>query len=62
MALTLLENYFKVEIKADKVEFGADSPYWQLNAGTKELVLNLLAHGYQFDGNLYVANALCFLL
>ena len=39
-ALTLLENYFVVEIKDDKVEFGADSPYWQLNAGTKELVLN----------------------
>ena len=58
-ALTLLENYFVVEIKDDKVEFGADSPYWQLNAGTKELVLNLLAHGYQFYGNLYVANALC---
>lgn len=59
VALTLLENYFKVEIKADKVEFGADSPYWQLNAGTKELVLNLLAHGYKFYGETNLASVLC---
>lgn len=59
VALTLLENYFKVEIKADKVEFGADSPYWQLNAGTKELVLNLLAHGYKFYGETSLASVLC---
>ena len=58
-ALTLLENYFVVEIKDDKVEFRADSPYWQLNAGTKELVLNLLAHGYKFYGETSLASVLC---
>lgn len=57
-SLTLLEKHFMAVADGDKARFSLESPYWQLNAGTKELVLNLLAHGYKFYGCLQLASSL----
>ena len=49
-ALSLLENYFRVDSSDGRIDFTPESSYWRVNEDVQERVLNLLARCYKFYG------------